>query len=692
MECEEGVLVTYQLGVDLGTTKTAAAIGDSEQSRAVQLGNRSTAVPSVVFLRDDGTLLFGEAAQRRADNEPNRAAREFKRRVGDPVPIRLAETPYTAQQLMALMLSWVIERVTQLEGEPPATIVVTHPANWGPYKRETFLSALRNADIQIARLVPEPIAAAIHFDAERRVAPGETVAIYDLGGGTFDAAVLRRSAAEFEILGNPGGIDTLGGMEFDDVVLGQVWAAIGGPPKEADPARVATLRREVVDAKEHLSEDLSADIIVDLAEERRNVVVRRSELEELIRPLLDQTVDSLERAFTRSGVETDDVAAVVLVGGSSRIPLVQEVLKSRLGRPVVLDSQPQLAIALGAALSKTVPAEPPTEELPIVPSPSAPLPFEQLLVEPGGAVPAPPLPTEPVERMPVESVPAELSPPESVPAELSPPEPVPVAPVPVEPIPAMHGSIEQWFSEPVPPKPVERLGNPADPPTEQFSPAIGQVDPPTEQFSPSIGQVDPPTERFDPLIGRFDPSAESGMGSDTGSGRGPDMAADVGQVGSATGRPASQNRWRLPLLLIGAGVAIAALISGINAATSLPGRSGGVGGEEQGAGSTSTATTDPGFQLPIAASSDPFARPTRTASSTRTRDPSSQPTAKRTSTPVKTSPWPAYMKRPEKTTQEPEPTTEPPEPSQTEPPEETAEPSPPEPTDQPTDPEEAENP
>jgi len=614
MECEEGVPVTYQLGVDLGTTKTAAAVWDAGQSRAVQLGNRSTAVPSVVFLRDDGTLLFGEAAQRRADNEPNRAAREFKRRVGDPVPIRLAGTPYTAQQLMALMLAWVIERVSQLEGEPPATVVVTHPANWGPYKREAFLTALRNAGIETVRLVPEPVAAAIHFDSERRVAPGEAVAIYDLGGGTFDAAVLRLGDTEFEILGNPGGIDTLGGMEFDDVVLGQVWAAIGGLPKEADPARVATLRSKIVEAKEHLSEDLSADIVVDVTEERRSVVVRRSELEELIRPLLDQTVDSLQRAFTRSGVQAADLAAVVLVGGSSRIPLVQEVLKSRLGRPVVLDSQPQLAIALGAALSKSVPAEQPTEELPIVP------------------------------------------------------------------VPAKHGSIEQWFSEPSPLKPVERMVSPADPPTEQFAPSIGQGDAPTEQFNPAVGQVDPPTQQLDPAMLQFDPPA--------GTGTGPDVDADVGQVGSATGRPAVQNRFRLPLLLIGAGVAIFALISGIDAATSVPGRGGGgSGGEQQGAESTSAAV--PGFRLPIATSTSPFTPQTHSPTSTQTRGPSSELKVRRTSSPVRSSPWRPYMKKPEKTTKAPEPTTEPPAPSKTEePPEESTAPSLP----VPTDPEEVENP
>jgi actin-like ATPase involved in cell morphogenesis len=359
--------VTYRLGIDLGTTKTAAAIWDGERAQPVELGNHSAAVPSAVFRTEDGVHLFGDAATRRMVGEPASGAVEFKRRVGDAVPLLLRGKPYFAQDLMARQLVWVIERVSRLEGAPPGEVVVTHPANWGGHKRNAFARAVCEAGVRV-RLMPEPVAAAIHFGSERRVTPGSTVAVYDLGGGTFDAAVLRHGEVGFEILGEPGGIESLGGLEVDEAVLEHVWQAVGSPPEQVDAARVALLRREVVAAKEHLSEDVSATIAVDLGQVRRTVLIRRSELEEAIRPLLTETVTGLERAINRAGVSAAEISAVVLVGGSSRIPLVQELLSTRLGRPVVLDSQPQLAIAMGAVLPASAP---PTPNRPPTPTPEA---------------------------------------------------------------------------------------------------------------------------------------------------------------------------------------------------------------------------------------------------------------------------------------------------------------------------------
>ena len=122
--------MTYRLGVDVGTSKTAAAVWDVQHATAVQLGNRSPAVPSVVLRTAEGTLLFGEAAERRAAAQPERVAREFKRRVGDTVPLVLGGAPYTAHRLMALLVQWVVGQAAHLHGGPPAGLVVSHPANW----------------------------------------------------------------------------------------------------------------------------------------------------------------------------------------------------------------------------------------------------------------------------------------------------------------------------------------------------------------------------------------------------------------------------------------------------------------------------------------------------------------------------------------------------------------------------------
>ena len=181
----------YELGVDLGTTYSAAAVHRDRRISIVTLGNRAASVPSVVLLRADGDMLTGEAASRRAASEPERVAREFKRRLGDPTPLILGSTPYSAEALMAKLLRWVVESVTEREGEPPRAVALTHPANWGAYKRDLLAQAVRLAGLDAATLLSEPEAAAIHYASFERVDAGTLVAVYDLGGGTFDAAVLR---------------------------------------------------------------------------------------------------------------------------------------------------------------------------------------------------------------------------------------------------------------------------------------------------------------------------------------------------------------------------------------------------------------------------------------------------------------------------------------------------------------------
>ncbi|HKE73439.1 MAG TPA: Hsp70 family protein, partial [Acidimicrobiales bacterium] len=145
--------MAYYLGIDLGTTYTAAAAERSGVVEAQTLGNRSASVPSVVFLRDDGEILVGEAATRRATTDPGRVAREFKRRLGDPTPIILGGTPYAAEMLMARLLRWSVDRVQEQQGEPPRAIALTHPANWGPYKLDLLTQAVRQVDLRAALML-----------------------------------------------------------------------------------------------------------------------------------------------------------------------------------------------------------------------------------------------------------------------------------------------------------------------------------------------------------------------------------------------------------------------------------------------------------------------------------------------------------------------------------------------------------
>src|SRR5262245_24567999 len=336
--------MAYHLGIDLGTTYTAAAAERGGVVEALTLGNRSASVPTVVFLRDDGEILVGEAATRRATSDPGRVAREFKRRVGDPTPIILGGTPYAAEMLMARVLRWSVDKVREQQGEEPRAIALTHPANWGHYKLDLLTQAVRQVDLDAALLLAEPVAAATFYASQRRLEPDSVVAVYDLGGGTFDAAAVRRTGDGFEIIGSPEGIERLGGIDFDEAVFAHVRAAVGDALDRLDPeeptaqAAVARLRQECIDAKEALSSDTDVSIPVLLPGLQTEVRLTRAEFEAMIRPAISETIVALRRAIRTAGVASEDISAVLLVGGSSRIPLVAQMVGAELGRPIAIDA------------------------------------------------------------------------------------------------------------------------------------------------------------------------------------------------------------------------------------------------------------------------------------------------------------------------------------------------------------------
>jgi actin-like ATPase involved in cell morphogenesis len=395
-----GGSVEYGLGVDLGTTYTAAAVRINGHVEVAQLGSRRAEIPSLVFVRADGTVLIGEAAERRGATEPGRLAREFKRRVGDPVPILVGGAPYSAHALMARMLRDVLDTVTRQQEGAPAAITLTHPANWGPYKRELLDQAVRLAELDRVVLRSEPEAAAVQYAAGERVRSGEIVAVYDLGGGTFDAAVLRKTEGGFELLGEPEGIEQLGGIDFDEAVFAHVLDTLSEAVGRLDPddgavtEALARLRRDCVEAKEALSADAEVLISVALPNLHTRVRLNRSEFEAMIGPALAETVAAMRRALRSAGVAPAQLRSVLLAGGSSRIPLVRQLIAAEFGRPVVLDPHPEHSIALGAALvtrpvTPTVTAATATA----VESPAVPPTVDRPTVEPATTYPpAPPSP------------------------------------------------------------------------------------------------------------------------------------------------------------------------------------------------------------------------------------------------------------------------------------------------------------
>lgn len=347
----------YRLGVDIGTTFTAAATRRGDRVEVVPLGDSGAqVVPTVLYLREDGQWLVGEAALRRGARDPTRLTREFKRRLGDPVKVSVGAATFRPEELMARVLRWVVQEVARREGGRPDRLVVTHPASWGAHRRGRLSKVIKLADVGPADTCSEPDAAAMHFASTERVDVGDVVAVYDLGGGTFDAATLRKTSTGFELLGVAQGIDDLGGADFNQDIFDHVVLSLGqrlAQLDEQDPAVLAglhSLRRECVEAKIALSTDVETTIHVALPRLEAQVRLTRSEFEQMTHRPIERSVQVLLGAVSSAGLTSHDLKAVVLVGGSAQIPLVSALVGHHVGRPVEPVTQPKLAVALGAAL------------------------------------------------------------------------------------------------------------------------------------------------------------------------------------------------------------------------------------------------------------------------------------------------------------------------------------------------------
>ncbi len=362
----------YQLGIDLGTTYTAAAVARNGAAHAVQLTPDAHSMPSVVALREEGTMLAGEAAMRRALTEPTRVGREFKRRFGDTAPMVLGGTRTSPEALTTELLKEVLTRVSQVEGGAPSRVTLTHPAAWGPFRLDKMRAIAADAGIEHVDLLPEPVAAALANAG--RLDAGSLVMVYDLGGGTFDAAVVK--VGDNTIIGNPEGVERLGGVDIDALIMAHVDDATGGMISEADigeqevRAGLARLADDCRLAKEALSADAETDVAVNLPTVRTSVRITRAELESMVRPRLDDSLAALDRAVASAGIGWADITSILLVGGSSRVPLVSQVVREHTGRPVVTATNPHLAVAIGAALHAAA-AEQPVAAEP-TPAPVAP--------------------------------------------------------------------------------------------------------------------------------------------------------------------------------------------------------------------------------------------------------------------------------------------------------------------------------
>lgn len=356
--------MAWVLGVDLGTTSCAAGAVSDDRVETLHLGASASAVPSAVYA-SDGSFAVGEQAMALGAAHPERLALEFKRQIGGATPLSVGDRFLSAEELQAVLGSWVYRRACELQGGPPERAMFTFPAFWGGYRRDRFSAVVHEivGPTTPVDLVTEPEAAAVYYATRDRLPTGAVVAVYDLGGGTFDASVLRKTDQGFELLGRPAGDDELGGSDLDRALLAHVVAAAGLEWNGLDrtDAQVGRglqqLRRDVTLAKELLSTELTADVPVALPGTVTTVRVTRREFEELATPLVARTVAVVEQALSYANTPAASLRSILLVGGASRMPLVAERLAQRFPAPLALDSHPKFAVSLGAAIAGSRPEQ-----------------------------------------------------------------------------------------------------------------------------------------------------------------------------------------------------------------------------------------------------------------------------------------------------------------------------------------------
>jgi actin-like ATPase involved in cell morphogenesis/WD40 repeat protein len=345
------------LGVDFGTSHTIAVVRRADGSLRPLLFDGAPLMPSAVCADADGGLLVGRDAVHAGRRHPERYEPNPKRLIDRPSTL-LGAREYPIADLIAAVLDAVAEECRRVVGHP-SQVTLTVPAEWGPARRQVLEDAAARSGLgRQVRLVPEPVAAATYYAEalKHRMAVGSSIVVYDLGAGTFDASVVRRTDHGFETVALDGRND-LGGLDIDAALIEHLGATYGdreGWKRLVNPTTVEERRyfrefqEEVRGAKERLSRHQQSDIAIPLLDVEAHLT--RTELEQIAHPHLDQTIRVTQAVIRAAGLDVAASAGVFLVGGASRMPLVGTMLHRSLGlAPTVLD-QPEVVVAEGSVL------------------------------------------------------------------------------------------------------------------------------------------------------------------------------------------------------------------------------------------------------------------------------------------------------------------------------------------------------
>ena len=349
------------IGIDLGTTNSAVAVMEGGQSTIIPNieGNRTT--PSIVAFTKDGERLVGETAKRQAITNPDRTVSSIKREMGSDHKVTIDGKDYSPQEISAMILQKLKSDAESYLGETITEAVITVPAYFTDAQRQATKDAGRIAGLDVKRIVNEPTAAALAY-GEDKDTDSSMVMIYDLGGGTFDVSILELSDGVFEVQSTRGN-NKLGGDDFDEKIIDWIADSFkkeNGVDLKADRMSLQRLKEAAEKAKKELSSTMSTNInlpfITATAEGplHLNMDLSRAKFDELTGDLVKKTEGPVKEALKDANLSASDIDKVLLVGGSTRIPAVQNLVKALIGKDPQKDINPDECVALGAAIQAGV--------------------------------------------------------------------------------------------------------------------------------------------------------------------------------------------------------------------------------------------------------------------------------------------------------------------------------------------------
>ncbi|MBQ1793572.1 MAG: molecular chaperone DnaK [Peptostreptococcaceae bacterium] len=349
------------IGIDLGTTNSCVAVLEGGEPQVIANAEGMRTTPSVVAFTKDGERIVGEPAKRQAVTNADKTIISIKTHMGTDYKVNIDGKGYTPQEISAITLQKLKADAEAYLGQPVTEAVITVPAYFTDAQRQATKDAGRIAGLDVKRIINEPTAAALAYGMDK-LDQEKKILVFDLGGGTFDVSVLEIGDGTFEVLATAGN-NRLGGDDFDQVIidyLAEEFKKAEGVDLRNDKMALQRLKEAAEKAKKELSSTMSTNInlpfITATAEgpKHMNIDLSRAKFDELTAHLVEKTMEPTRRALQDAGLSTSDINDVLLVGGSTRIPAVQEAVKKFIGREPHKGINPDECVAAGAAIQAGV--------------------------------------------------------------------------------------------------------------------------------------------------------------------------------------------------------------------------------------------------------------------------------------------------------------------------------------------------